>query len=308
MLTLEFVLWSNCPNNCRFCWQRLFDDKTAWLSQDEKVKCLTDCSKKIEQEANDCDILLVGGEAYCDQGERANEKLSEIYNQIAAKIKNGDVRFLYANTNLTYKERVNLESLFKAFKGIEDHLKFTTSYDLDGRFNRLNESESKNGCAKIDRRGLFLENLKWINDNHPAVNTVVNTIITRAVADAVLKEGYDTHWFIDEFPNTVNYVNLIPYIPIEGDDALDVKFSETIKVLEAANKKYPGYFRDYVMMFDLNQDKLLYEYHSDTGFVERTAGTLPCGHNENFQRINRSGECFICKLIEYYNDNKDRLS
>ena len=295
-------------NNCRFCWQRLFHDKTTWLNEDEKLTSIQECSKIVEREAKDCDMLLVGGEVFADQGEKVDVALSELYKQVADKVKAGDVRYLYANTNLTYENRSNLTNLLDAFAGIEDQLKFTTSYDLDGRFNRLNEGELESGCAKIDRKGLFLENLKFINDNYPKINTVVNTIITRAVADAVLKEGYNTHWFVDEFPNTVHYVNLIPYIPVRGDEGLDVRFSETVKVLEAANERYPGYFRDYVRMFDLNQDKLLYEYHKDEGYVERTAGTLPCGHNENFQLVNRAGECFICKLQEYYRDNQDRLS
>ena len=308
MLTLEFLLWSNCMNNCRFCWQRLFHDKTTWLTEDEKLSSIADCSKLIDEQGFDCDILLVGGEVFADQGKAVDAALNELYTKVGNKIKREEVRFLYANTNLTYDNRTNLVNLLNAFEGIEEHLKFTTSYDLDGRFNRLNEGELETGCAKINREELFLSNLKFINDEYPKINTVVNTIVTKAVANAVLKEGYDTHWFLDEFPNTVTYVNLIPYIPVKGDDGLDVKFSETVKVLEAANKKRSGYLKNYIETLDLNQDKLLYEYHKNKGYIEQTADTLPCGHNENFKLVNRSGECFICKLQEYYRDNQDRLA
>ena len=314
MQTLEFILWSNCQNNCRFCWQRLLDEKDTWLNDKEKLEAIKDCSEMIATHDVECDILLVGGELYSDQGNDVNNALKSLYVQIADKIKSGDVRFLYANTSLTYGNRENLSNLLDAFAGIEDSLKFTTSYDLEGRYD--DEIFNKSNCG-IDsltgsqRKQNVLDNLQFINDNYPKVNTVVNTIITRAVSNAVLRpengEAYNTLWFLDAYPNTVTYVNLIPYIPVEGDTSLDVKFSETVKVLEDANKRLPGYFGHYVTTFDLNQDKLLYEYHRDKGYVERTAASLDCGHNENFERVNRSGECFICKLIEYYNDNRSRL-
>lgn len=311
MLTLEFLLWSNCPNNCKFCWQRLFDDKTTWLNEEQKLDSIAKCSKMIDQKEEECDILIVGGEVYADQGEKVNAALNDLYVQIAERIKAEKVRFLYANTNLTYPDRTNLVNLLNAFEGIEDNLRFTTSYDLDGRFNRLNESEMKTGCAKADRKEMFLDNLRFINDEYPKIRTVVNTIITRAVVDATLyaKDGekYDPLWFMDEFSNTVYWVNLIPYIPIKGDTSLDVRFSETVKVLDEANKKSPGYLLNYIQQLDFNQDKELHEYHSDRGYIENTAKTLPCGHNENFSMVNRSGECYICRLKEYYVANQDRL-
>ena len=270
-------------------------DSTTWLNEQEKLSCLNACSEMIDTQAHNSDVLLVGGEAYCDHGEKVNAAMAQLYAQIAHKIREGEVRFLYANTNLTYANKTNLLNLFAAFDGIEDSLKFTTSYDLNGRFNS-------------EKKQLFLQNLRFINDEYPKINTVVNTIVTRAVADAVLgKQKYDTHWLMKEFPNTVKYVNLIPYIPIKGDESLDVKFSEMVKVLEIANEKHPGYLKNYAVNLDLNQAKALYEYHADVGFVERTAPTLPCGHNENFKRVNRANECFVCKLMAYCRDNASRL-
>ena len=349
MLTLEFVMWNNCCNNCQFCWQRLWDDKTTHLNEAQKLECIKQCSQMIDAKGTNCDILIVGGEVYCDHGQKVNEALAQLYKKVADKIRSGEVRFLYANTNLTYSNRSNLLNLLEAFKGIEDSLKFTTSYDLSGRFNRQTKDEMDKVCAPLNREQLFFDNLAFINDNYPKVNTVVNTIITRAVADAVMgkratdkiqkdkvanttgavsqesagrsatnvvsKKGtdrqdvqkYDPLWLMDKYPNTVAWVNLIPYIPIKGDTSLDVKYSETVKVLEVANKKEPGYFRRYVESLDQNQDKLLYEYHSDEGLVEKTADTKPCGHNENFSLINRADECYLCKLKEYYIDNQERL-
>jgi hypothetical protein len=309
MLTREFLLWSNCPNNCKFCWQRIFDDKATWLNEEQKVKSVSLCKDDILSHPEPCDMLIVGGEVFCDQGAKVNEELSKLFEAVADKVHKGEIRFLYANTSLIYDNKVNLVSLFEAFDGIEDSLKFTTSYDLSGRFNRKVES----GLTEDDRFGLFYDNLKFIDTNYPRINTVVNTIVTKAVADAVLRpkageEPYNTHWFLDEYPNTVVDVNLIPYIPIKGDTSLDIRFSENVKVLEEAEKRYPGYLIDYVQRLDYNQDKLLLEYRSDKGYVERTAGAMPCGHNENFNLVSRADDCYICRLKQYVSDNRDRLT
>ena len=298
-VTLEFLLWSNCMNNCKFCWQRLFNDETTWLCEEDKLKAIAGASEIIAQKATNCSIMIVGGEVYCDQGEKVNAQLKKLYCQIANKVRAGEVEYLYANTNLTYENRENLVNLLDAFEGVEAALMLTTSYDLKGRFND-------------STRQMFLDNLAFINDNYPKVHAVINTIVTKAVADAVLKEGYNTHWFLEKYPNAVAEVNLIPYIPIKGNRSLDVKFSENVKVLEIANKMRPGYIRNYIYALDTNQAKELFEYHSDRGYVDRTAGTNPCGHNENFTLVNGSDdgchECYICKLQEYYRDNQDRLA
>lgn len=313
MKTVEFLLWSNCPNNCRFCWQRLFHDETTWLNEQQMLTCIDECSKMIDDNEEVCDILLVGGEVFGDLGQKVNERLKALYGQIVEKINEGKVRFLYANTNLTYSSRTNLVNLLESFSGLEEKLKFTTSFDLDGRFNRLNEQElqatsSGIACTPLNRKEMFLNNIGFINDNFPKINTVVNTIVTKAVFDAVIKEDYDPFWLMKEYPSTVVYVNLIPYIPIEGDDGLDLKFSETLKVLEKANKEIPGYLLHYVENLDDNQDKQLFEYHKDRGYIERTADTMPCGHNENFKLVNRADECFLCKLKTYCVNNYERLS
>jgi hypothetical protein len=314
MKTVEFLLWSNCPNNCRFCWQRLFHDKTTWLNEEEKLQSIKDCSEMIKEEGGPNDLLLVGGEVFNSHEKSVNDSLKSLYHQIVTYIKKDKVRFLYANTNLTYSDRTNLVNLLDAFEGLEDRLKFTTSYDLDGRFNRLNEAEMQaleagKQCKPLNREELFLDNLKFIDENYPKINTVVNTIVTKAVYEAVSKDDdYDLFWLMKKYPNTVVWVNLIPYIPVKGYEGLDVRYSQTLKVLERANELMPGYLLSYTENFDENQDKELYEYHKDGGFVERTAGMLPCGHNENFKLVNRADECFICKLKEYCKDNFDRLS
>ena len=103
--------------------------------------------------------------------------------------------------------------------------------------------------------------------------------------------------FIKKFG--VKYINYIPYIPVEDDNSMDVTFKDIIKVLAAQEKIEPGYINRYIDDFDLNQNKILYEYHKDKGYVECTAEYAECHHNENFKKV-LGNECYICKLKDVF--------
>ena len=194
-------------------------------------------------------------------------------------LKKDKIRYLYINTNLIYKNRNNLDYLLYniVINHLDTRLKFTTSYDIFGRFKNY-ESEK-----------LFLENLKYIYKYYPKINVVVNAIITKQLVNS------DFNW--DKFQKDYNikYINFIPYIPINDNRSMDVTFKDIVKVLAREKKKHPGLIKFYINDFDLNQDKILYEYHKDKGFIECTAKYAECGHNENFKKV-LGDECYICKL------------
>jgi hypothetical protein len=192
------------------------------------------------------------------------------------------IRFLYINTNLIYKNQKNLVYLLNAVNGYEDRLKFTTSYDVYGRF-KTKEAEE-----------LFLENLAFIRDNYPKINVVVNCIITKQLVES----KFDEKDFKDTYK--VKHVNFIPYVPVPNDTVMTVSFKEIVKVLARAEKSQRGYIDFYIKDYDYNQNKILYQYHKDRGYEECTSKYSECHHNENFKKI-LNGECFICKLKEVFN-------
>jgi len=90
----------------------------------------------------DSDVLIVGGEVYAPQEPSVNAELSKLFALIANKIKLGEIRYFYVNTNLAYNDMVNIDSLMTAFIGIESSIKFTTSYDVYGRFASIEEEDA----------------------------------------------------------------------------------------------------------------------------------------------------------------------
>ena len=83
-----------------------------------------------------------------------------------------------------------------------ERLKFTTSYDLAGRF------------ATKEREELFLNNLKKIKEKYPNCNIVVNTILTKETCEQILDGRFNPKVFCDEYKCDIN---LIPYIVYTKD-------------------------------------------------------------------------------------------
>lgn len=286
----EFILWSNCTNRCDFCWQCKMHDTSTILTTEEMVASIFQAYHKIKYEINDGDdVLLVGGEILNSYNQATDEAIKMLIDTCVSLVKQNKIRYLYINTNLIYEDRTNLDYLLKSFEDIEDRLKFTTSYDTYGRFNSFNSKR------------LWRNNIHHIKDNYPKINIVINIIITKDLV-------FHCDNLKDSWSETINklqedtgarYINFIPYIPVENDRSMDVTFKDIVKVLAAEEKRNPGYINFYINDFDNNQDKILYEYHKDKGYVECTAKYSECHHNENFKKV-LGDECYICKLKEVF--------
>lgn len=277
----EFLLWSNCTNYCEFCWQQKKKDLTTFLNEEEMLRCITETSKMLDTINDGDDVLLVGGEILAPYFSTVNSALHELIDKCVGLVISDEIRYLYINTNLIYLDKTNLTYLLDSFLGIEDRLKFTTSFDIYGRFHSSIE------------KGIFLDNLAYIRDNYPQINIVVNSIITKQLATS----SFDFYAFKKEYK--LRHLNFIPYIPVEDDRIMDVEFKDIVKVLARAEHENKGYIKFYIQDLDLNQNKKLYEYHKDEGYVECTSKYAGCGHNENFRKV-LGNECFICKLKDMF--------
>ena len=292
---VEYLIWSNCNNNCAFCWQKKINDPTTILNEAEKITAIDTTIAEIGK-LGYTDILVVGGELLMPHSEEVNSKLAYLFRFIAERIRNDETRYFYVNTNMLYQDRTNLDSLITIFKGLENRLKFTTSCDPYGRF-RTQEAENT-----------FVSNLTYMHEHHPEINIVMNMIMTYQFGVQYLAGRDDGGMCIDTMKQFgVKYVNLLPYIPVEDDRSMDVTEGQILTMLEKAEAESPGYFADYVRDYDLNQNKILYEYHKGEGYRGCTAEYMDCGHNKNFSKVLKSGECYICRIKHYLEDWEHRF-
>ena len=276
----EFLLWSNCSNNCRFCWQKKLNKQETLLSEDEKAIAIHTVMDEIEL-LGYTDVLIVGGEVYAPHSDKVNETLRNLFHRLAHRVRLDMTRYVYVNTNLIYSDLVNIRSLLEEFKGYYDHLRFTTSYDTVGRFSTEEDRE------------LFLTNVDTLVNEYPGIQIVANMILTRPLCEAVIDMDFSIVKFRKE--HRLRFVNLIPYIPVSDNDPLSPAWDQIIRTLAMTCVEDPQFFEPYKTQLGTKVDRVLKEFRKNAGFVECGSKDADCGHNVNYTRAAK-GECFLCKL------------
>lgn len=285
----EFILWDNCKNNCRFCWQKKHYCK---LNEIQKRDSITKVAKFLDSKdfIRGSHVLLVGGELFDTYEIGSSGNLMFLVDTITRKMITGDIDLFYVNTNLIYEDfRLLDQLLFKMkVKGLVDRLKFTTSYDVFGRF----------GTQKIENcEELWFDNLDYIKLNYPNVNVVINTILSEQYCHSVIDDNNKD--LVKRFREEYGYyVNLLPYVSI--NDELTPKRNDVFRTLRITENNNNGYLEGYIRNFDLPQKKLIYRY-VDGNLVFSSSDYNECGHGINFNMYSGSKTCFICDIKELFN-------
>ena len=280
----EFLLWDNCSNNCKFCWQRenprLYDKDTRLIILDDVIKFI-----KSDKFVKGSHILVCGGEIFDKPSDF--HILSTFFFIIIKMMKEGIIDLLYINTNLIYININGIYDLLEQLKehGLLDRLRFTTSYDIEGRFKKEHD------------RQVMLTNLKSIMEHYPTIHTVVNTILTKPACDAILSDSFNLKEFMEEYNC---WVNLIPYIVLDSDLTADRK--TIFKALNHVNKQCPNYLEKYVPNMAIKQEKWLYMYKNGEFQFCSCELSSECGHSVNFKKYCKEGTCFCCDLENIFGE------
>lgn len=311
----EFLLWNNCGNNCKFCHQRAherkIDDKI--LIPEQQVESLNKCKEFLESDKfiKGSHILLVGGEIFDVKSQITKKALIDLLKFVKNKMCVNEIDLLYINTNLLYEDIRLLEwflALYQA-NGLIERIKFTTSYDIVGRFN------SK------DRERLFYRNLKYITDTYPKIHIVVNTVLTNAACERICNDTFGADYLLEylkeqnktklTIQDWMDYfrveINTIPYIKLDCDIAPEMPTKNMVfNTLLHVDKVSPGYLNRYADNIALTQKKELFEYNKKLNdFIYCSSKLADCGHSVNFQlSFADSDECFPCAIKKLVNKHK----
>ena len=240
----EFLLWDNCSNNCKFCFQR---KNPRLYSLDEQQSILKQTLNYLNSDKylENSHILLVGGELF-DNTARFS-MFSAFFDEIVKMLLDNKIDLLYLNTNLCYdKDCVDmLVSILQQFdkNDLFDRLKFTTSYDIAGRF------------ANHDKHTQFLANLDLINDKFHNINIVSNIILTNELCNAILEDKFNIFEYSKKHSTLVN---LIPYIIL--DNSLAPDRSTIFQTLRKVFNKNPEFAHAWIQNLDLKQPRKLIYY------------------------------------------------
>ena len=265
----EFLLWNNCGNNCTFCHQRAherrIDDKI--LTPDEQIRSLLLCREFLDTTfENGNHILLVGGEIFDIQNEQVKKVLIDLIIHIKEKMCKNEIELLYVNTNLLYENTDLLDWFLSLYEtnGLIKRIKFTTSYDMVGRF------------TSKARELLFYKNLKRLTDTYTDIKIVVNTVLTKEACKRICEDKFGADYLLEYLQNQgknehtikqwIDYfkvkINTIPYIILDYDKAPSAPTKkEVFETLLHIDAIIPGYLQEYSDNIGLKQEKLLFEYN-----------------------------------------------
>lgn len=277
----EFLLWDNCNNNCKFCFQR---KNPRLFNQNQRKNILDDTISFIKSDKFDkgSHILICGGEIFDKPTDFPD--LNVFFAQIDGFMADGTIDLLYLNTNLIYEDVSGLCFVLDMMKDKLNRLKFTTSYDLYGRFNK-----------KFDET-LFFMNLKWLKEHFPKCNIVVNTILTKQTCEKIINKEFSIKKFMDEYDC---WVNLIPYIVY--DEKMSATRTQIFSALQIVENENRGYLQRYIPNICIEQEKDLFVYR-DGDYHFCTCDLSDCGHSINFKRYSKENSCFCCDLKEMFPD------
>ena len=283
----EFLLWDNCTNNCKFCFQR---KSPRLFSIDFQKQILNNVLSFINSDKFQVGshILLVGGEIFDDSNRKF---IIEFFDKICKMMTRNTIELCYLNTNLLYEDLNLLFLVLDVFKqnNLLDRLKFTTSYDLVGRFSTNSKEQ------------LFISNLRTITSNYN-VKVVTNMILSNELCRKIIDQTFSLSRFQQE-NNTE--LNLIPYIIL--DESLATDKNNIMQALTTLKKKDYMIFKNFLFNINIKQPRKMFYFKDCKDIIDNKLTAcecklLECGHSENFKRYTVDKKsCFVCDINEVFN-------
>lgn len=283
----EYILWPNCTNNCKFCWQK----KEKQLKISEQLDSVCIINKDVKDTKN-THVMFVGGEIFDGKNEIVNQALYTLFKTVIDKMERKEIELLYINTNLLYDTSIILDRILERIDTYKliDRVHFTTSGDEYGRFD------------KIDRYCLFYENLSDIRKKYPTLPIYVNLILTKDFCEDVLSDGFNIKEYQDMHKIEVNTIPYIKFGKIIDPPSREQVFQTIMKL----DEQLPGYGLKYCNNFLLNQNIILQKVQ-DGKLIDISSDKNKCKHSENFTNCySDSDACFVCDCKELKKIFKER--
>lgn len=212
---------------------------------------------------------------------------NEFFSEIIDMLLDNRIDLLYLNTNLCYDSNCveMLTSLLDKFAkaNLLSKLKFTTSYDIAGRF------------LDNTREELFLRNNRLLTTRFPNLKIVANSILTNEFCDSILSDSFDLFEFLEK--NKIS-ANLIPYIIL--DTALAPSRTLVFQTIQKLYQENPEFIRSWIENLDLKQPRKMFYFKNDI-WNSCECEVSDCGHSVNFKRYSSANSCFVCDIREVFN-------
>lgn len=299
-LCVQYGVWSNCNNNCKFCLRK----HRIPLTKEQIIHRLNMIEKNIylvDWNTYECGISLLGGELFFIDDKDIQEKFKHLLKSVVEHVfpKGFDQKVSFV-TNGIYSP----EFLFECIDIVTDCAKYPNrldlnfSYDLEHRYK--DESD----------RLLVLNNITLLHEkyNHK-IQAAVQMICTENLANKILNNDWVPSHFCKQYgckfsllyphdPQTgyvldgfflkrKTFLRLLTYLQ-ETDHQLFYNFTRSIA--NSASFKYTG-------LANTSMD-LMSDYSSLNPELSDGKDDINdvCGHSMLYKSYNDSTECLLCDL------------
>lgn len=304
MKVLQFELWQECNNRCKFCYlgQNILHTDTQ-----QKVKALKDTINKIDHIDPSYEVVaFIGGEFF--QGQLADPVVHDLFftlmNKTANLLNTGRLKEVWISVTLTIGQQ---KDLYKTIELFDDKSKLwlLTSWDSKWRFHSQKMQDT------------WEYHMKHLHELWPDLRLNTTIILTGDFIDKYLLNQFNLNSFSEKF-NTAFFFKQ----PASGQV---ITASNNQEIKQKVNELMPNFFptREQFLSFllkfkqcehSVNWSKLFnIEYRADDvyrnyndgrtikshrykGTVEETTeeAHLPCGHSINYDCYVDQPGCVMC--------------
>jgi hypothetical protein len=190
---LQFELWKECNNNCRFCFSRLQKDVDKLKSMNEIYEIL---SSNIVQEYDT--IGFIGGEFFNGQISTVDihENFYKLINKVIEYLQENTIKQFYITATLVQNSHDDLVEFLDYIRShnLIDRILLCTSYDVKYRFHNKRGEE------------LWKRSIMMLHNKYPSLKIHVEIICTQALIDAMMSNEFDLVKFKYEYNVSVDFL------------------------------------------------------------------------------------------------------
>ena len=219
---VQFVLWHDCKNNCKFCHNKDFGD----IDKNVSLNFVHDKLIDSNTFSNYNELGFIGGEFFDDQLAipSINSKFYDVCDTVVKLLNEHTIDKFYITTALMYNDTKYLKQFcdYAIMKDIADKVLICTSYDTIGRFLQPCKLEN------------WKNNMQFLHNEYPQLKVHTEIILTEDFMQKVLNGEFDISSFEREYATTIDYIS--PHIV----DFLHKAPEKTSK--QSYNAFIPGFF------------------------------------------------------------------
>lgn len=320
MKTQQFELWTQCNNNCSYCYlgKRRFAGTPEQKIQN--MNFALDWMRQYEHYDEYNNVSFIGGEFFQGQLDTPEVKAKwiELMEQMQDLFENDLITASWISATLTIGDQQDLFDTLKMFEGICTHQKqlwIVTSYDTIGRFHSKENLENWN------------HNMKEIKKRFPWVYLNTCMIITDDFCKKIISGELDLRAFREEYQT---HLFIKPPYPIDDgsiDDNNANIFSQDERLAKAKqemNRRIPDFYptkANFIAACEYlkkNQPEILekmieqryrannlYHVDKDSGKMENAYRSRDnskqeglaintCGHSIAYRSYADCNDCIVC--------------